>query len=371
MADVKISALSAVAAVDGAEEFAVNNGGVSEKVTTDQIAEYSRTYGTTISPAQITSDQDDYTPTGFSSAKIIRLDGDSGFRAITGFAAGVDGERKDFWIVGSYPIYIPQDHPDSSAANRVTGHPGDFIGLPGKRFSLTYDGTSSRWRIEGEYDLRKANSLTYEWSAGSVAGGDYGDVVPNNAGGGTSTALAATATLPAANQLSTSTSSSGAIGMYFAKSTVSFSAFAAAHIYAEAYISIPTLSTAGERYLAELQITSSASSSGEDNNSINLRYSDNVNGGEWELFSQDNTGTETVADTDIPVAAATLYRVALYIDKAKTEARVYINGTYAGRVTGTMPNSVACGAKALIVKSAGTTARQLNVHSFNAGAIYT
>lgn len=42
MADTKISALTAVSSVIGAQEFAVNDAGVSKKATADQIHDYAR-----------------------------------------------------------------------------------------------------------------------------------------------------------------------------------------------------------------------------------------------------------------------------------------------------------------------------------------
>jgi hypothetical protein len=56
-----------------------------------------------ISPSQITADQDNYAPTGWASAQIVRLDGDSSIRTITSMSAGYSGETKQIVNVGSYP----------------------------------------------------------------------------------------------------------------------------------------------------------------------------------------------------------------------------------------------------------------------------
>ena len=100
----------------------------------------------TITPSQITSDQDNYNPTGFDTARIIRISGDNGIRAITGFAAQDNGEEKLLINVGSYTIYLPGEHPDATAANRfISGL--DCMIYPREYVTIIYDGISSRWRI--------------------------------------------------------------------------------------------------------------------------------------------------------------------------------------------------------------------------------
>ena len=110
----------------------------------------------TISPSQITSDQDDYAPTGWDEAQIVRLDAGNSIPAITSFAATFDGDRKRLTNIGSYPFYIPGEHPDGTAANRVTGLPKDAVVMPGKGVVIEYDGTASRWRV---YDYADDNAM--------------------------------------------------------------------------------------------------------------------------------------------------------------------------------------------------------------------
>jgi hypothetical protein len=324
-----------------------------------------------ISPAQITADQDNYNPTGFLTSTMVRLDFDTGGRAITGFAAGTDGQRITLSNISANFGYYPGNHPDSSSGNRFL-HGKDFIHYPYSNIDVIYDSTSGGWRIIGEENTEGKTGLFYEWSAQSVSAGDNADAAFLVINSGTISGVSSTTSIPATGTISTASASNNGGAIYLIKTLTTYSAFASAHQYAEGYISIPTLSDGTETFTAELQITNAPSSASlEPNNTIGIRYSHSIAGGNWELFSQDNSGAEgTPDDLDVAVTANALYKLRIEIDKSKTEARAYINGAYVGRVTTNMPNSVVCGARVILLKSAGTTARTLNVHSFSAGAIY-
>jgi hypothetical protein len=326
----------------------------------------------TISPTQLAADADNYAPTGIGIASYVRISSDIGMRAITGIADSTAGTlEKTIINIGSYMLYFPMEHPDSDAAHRFTGNSGDFHLYPGKSCKILYDITSSRWRILDEENSEGKTGLFYEYNAGSTTAGDYGDVAFLAIGTGTVSANAATTSIPAAATFSTAASNAAGEVMHFIKGSFTFSAFGSAHNYAECFISIPTLSDGTETFTVELQITGTPNSTSlEPNNTVGIRYSHGIASGDWELFSQDNVGAESPDDLDIAVAANTTYKLGLWIDKARSETRAYINGNYVGRVTGNMPNAAACGARIILLKSAGSTARTLNVHSFSAGAIY-
>jgi hypothetical protein len=334
------------------------------------ITDYTGTSASVISPAQITSDQDNYNPTGFLTSTVVRLSGDNGIRAITGFAAGTDGQRVTLSNVGSFPLYYPPSHPDSSSGNQTLYYK-DFIHFPNTTVDLIYDDTGNGWRILGEDNREERAGIYYKWMPGESSLATHNELSFGGFSSGTHSATAATTALPACFQISSAGSSTAGFLLNFARGAGSITAFGSSHLWVEAWVSIPTLSTVTERFTLEIQFTNNHNSGSlENNNSVNLRYSDNINGGEWELFSQDNAGAESTADTNIPVVAATLYKVRIEMDKSKTEARAYINGAFVGRVTGSMPNSVVCSPNIIFLKSIGTTARQFNLHNFSAGAIY-
>lgn len=100
-----------------------------------------------ITPSQITSDQNNYNPTGLSFANVLRISSDT-TRAITGLAAQYSGDFLLLLNVGSYNITLSNESGSSSAANRFSI--GDTVLLaPGHGVVLWYDITSSRWRAVG------------------------------------------------------------------------------------------------------------------------------------------------------------------------------------------------------------------------------
>ena len=324
-----------------------------------------------ISPSQITSDQDDYAPTGWAKAQIVRISGDNGIRAITSFSATFDGDIKKLQNVGSFAIYIPGEHPDGTAANRVTTK-ADFYIFPGDAPEIMYSSTTSRWVIlSHQSDIRFQRAVLHDFKAASVSTGEHNQVLITASGTGTVSATAPTSALPNSHNISTYTSATAGGWVGFSKGSNTFSYFSSAHIFGEYLISIPTLSDGTNTFQATCQITNlMTSSTVTGNNSCGITYSNGVNSGKFQLYSQDNAGASTTADSGVTVAAGTLYKLRVEINKARDEIRYYINGAMVGRITANMPQADVCGSRAIILKSAGTTARNLYVHSMNAGAIY-
>lgn len=328
---------------------------------------------TYISPTQITSDQDNYNPTGFGAATHIRISGDNGIRAITSFVAPsavTDVYEKTLFNIGSYPVYMPGEHPDGTGANRISVDK-DYMLYPGQSCKLWYDLGSSRWRIVADYNMDRRANLYYSCVAGSQTAGDHNELSFSAIGTGTFTFTSSTGSVPAHFAMSTSTNAAWGYYALFPKGGSTFASFGNAHIFTEAFMQVEDLSDGTNTYTTELQLAEvTASSTLENNNMIGIRYSNGINSGKWELFSQSNSGTESVADLGVTVAADTRYKLRIEMDQARSEARAYVNNVYAGRVTATLPNATAAGARIIHLKSAGSTARVLKIHSFSAGAIY-
>ncbi len=97
------------------------------------------------SPAQITSNVNDYAPTGFATASVLRLQSDVP-RTITGLAGGVAGRMVWLTNVGSQTITLATESASSTAANRFAFGALGFDLPAGGSLSIWYDTTSSRWR---------------------------------------------------------------------------------------------------------------------------------------------------------------------------------------------------------------------------------
>lgn len=110
-----------------------------------------------ISPAAISSDQNDYNPTGLSTADVLRLSS-TGQYLITGLQGGSDGRIITINNIGTNNIILINDSAFSSAANRFLFGYGvggiDYNLSPNTSIMLQYDSTSQRWR---GYDLSAAS----------------------------------------------------------------------------------------------------------------------------------------------------------------------------------------------------------------------
>jgi len=100
----------------------------------------------TISPSQITANQNNYSPTDWSTATHVRLNTDAS-RDITGFSATADMLLKVIINVGSNDLVLKHEDSNSDAANRIlVPSAADLTLEAGDAVNLYYDPTSSRWR---------------------------------------------------------------------------------------------------------------------------------------------------------------------------------------------------------------------------------
>lgn len=326
-----------------------------------------------VTPTQITSDQDDYAPTGWESADVIMLSADDSIPAITSFKAGKNGEQKILYNNGSTPLYIPGEHPDGTAANRVIA-PQDLFLAPKSSISLIYDGTNSRW-----WASRNANTLdsqikgySYRYIPGTSTSGDIYDVTFILSGSGaTRTTTAATSTVPCALDCQTGSTSSGVSILAFPKTITQIGYIGFCHMYMGGTISLPVLSDSSNTYTFEMALaTANNSVTIQENNTLGVIYTHGTNSGKFQAYCKDGSST-TPADTGITVAANTLYNIWFAIDKARTEARFYINGAFVCRITGNIPAASTKTGRVGIFKSVGATNTRLYVHQAHCGLIFT
>lgn len=100
-----------------------------------------------ISPSQITADQNDYNPTGLSTASVLRLNTNAS-RNITGLAGGADGRILLIHNIGTTDLVLKDENVGSVAANRLALAADVTLGAD-QSAMIQYDATSTRWRLIG------------------------------------------------------------------------------------------------------------------------------------------------------------------------------------------------------------------------------
>lgn len=329
----------------------------------------------TISPPQITADQDNYAPTGWDTADVVRLDFDTNGRAITGFVAWTNGRAKTLLNISGNYGYIPCEHPDSTAANRVVGS-CDHIIAPYHALVIEYDDTTDRVRVvsntfnPASLGIGLVRGIYYHQSGASVTAADWGDFA-FAASSGSLTTVNASSTTPGGWSLSTGTTTTGGISVYFAKNLVNVGFWGSSHIIASFLVRVPTLSDGANTFSVSVGMIPTPTSTTIDvNNACHFKYSHGLNSGKWLAVNRNTSGTETTVDTGVTVSTTVPDLLTVCVDKALSEARYYINGVLVATITGSMPSAVAIGPRALILKSAGTTARTLALSTFMYSGVY-
>lgn len=113
-----------------------------------------------ISPTSFGTAQDNYNPTGLSTAAIIRQDVSTNVN-ITGLSGGSSGRIIEFWNISTFLIILTHQSTNSTAANRFIAPNNDVSGfaiMPGAKCRLAYDSTTSRWRVDGGGGVNQVTS---------------------------------------------------------------------------------------------------------------------------------------------------------------------------------------------------------------------
>jgi hypothetical protein len=120
-----------------------------------------------ISPAQITSNQNDYSPTGLSAAAVLRLSSDAS-RDITGLAGGAAGRILVLINIGGFNIRLRHLNGSSAAGNQFKiGY--DLTVLPDQGVIIQYDATSTKWRLVQTKGIIKDDGLNVGIGTGATA----------------------------------------------------------------------------------------------------------------------------------------------------------------------------------------------------------
>lgn len=120
-------------------------GALIQKLVSGELSGQFVTSGV-ISPSQITSDQTDYNPASLSTSTVLRLNTDAA-RSIRSLAGGSAGRNLTIQNVGSFNITLLSEYTSGTTAGMRFSLASDAVIKPNGSVMLTYDGTSSRWRL--------------------------------------------------------------------------------------------------------------------------------------------------------------------------------------------------------------------------------
>lgn len=128
----------------------------------------------------------------------------------------------------------------------------------------------------------------------------------------------------------------------------------------ETRLYLPVLSSATDRFITEFGW--SDSNSGAANRYLQIAYSDNLNGGKFEIQYSNGT-TSGVFDSGIPVVANNWYKLAIVVNPAASQVQFFINGSVIFTATTSIPSgsSLPVGLRCKTRKTAvaGTATRQV------------
>lgn len=178
--------------------------------------------------------------------------------------------------------------------------------------------------------------------------------------GGTSVTANSEAGTPGIHQVGTSTGATNT--RYMHRGLTGFLAGGGRAI-CEWRVRIPTLSNGTETFTLKIGLHDSVSSAPVDG--LWFEYTDSVNSGQWQVKGSSNSTATTTNTTSAP-AANTWYRLKIDINAAGTSAEFYVDGVSVGTVASNIPTGSGrvFGPNAGISKSAGTTARTLDLDFF-------
>ena len=315
----------------------------------------------TISPATLTADQNDWAPTGIATATDVRVSGDASFREITGLTTGAAGRKICLHIVGSNPVGFLPKHTGSAAANRFN-FPYPILVYPGNSIKFRYDDVDAVWTLEAAPNQPNDSRVNYyEMNPGSITAADHNTWASTLVGGTWATQLAL-ATLPSSGwALGTAAVATGASTISAPKTAAVAGYFSTGWVTYTARVNLSAVSDGTNRYTAGIRIGAGVTTAGHAvNNSIGIRYVDNVNSGRWQAYTRNAAGTESVLDSGVAAGTAPI-SLTVQVNYLATKARFYVNGAYVGEITTNVPNAVTWGFSASILKSVGTTARTMSI----------
>jgi hypothetical protein len=343
----------------------MTDGGANSSLTIAALSEKFVTGGI-ISPAQLTGNQHDWSPTGLSTASVIRLSTDATFRIITGLDGGEPGRRITLMNVGSYTVMLKDESASSSSGNRFSFDAQDWFILPGRSVELMYDATAAVWRTLSAFDFSSDYVLAAQYRhgvIGTTATGTNGDYFVKANFGGSGSGLGGAPWGQSAISTSTSATGRGSIG---AAANALVRSTNNTYLRYATLVSVETLSDGTNTYKLRCGWMDASNPTGEPSNGVYFRYTHGTNSGNWQFVAR-ASGTETVINTGTAplTGTSTMQSLIVAVSPNGSACEGYIDGVSVGVTTTNIPTSANMGYYSQIEKTVGTAARTLYLAGAN------
>lgn len=323
--------------------------------------------GGTTSPAQITSDQDDYAGCLVTTTSQCRVNTDTTVRYIKGLAGGVARATVQLCNTGATTILLPDqgdNQASTTAANRF-----DFAGntvplFPSDCLLVQYDGTSSRWRglnfnakvVPPPNQGISVQAVLADLSIIATGYTNVGNVTHAPAIlqlVGTSGAASQNPAIgfPGLMQLATGTNAAGSAA-WLGPSLMHGNNW---YFVYEGTLTVSAVSDGTDTYSVFFGMKSGAT------DGVWLSYTHSANSGKWVLNCVNNSSATTTNTTSNAIVAGTYQRLKIKVNPAGTLAEAFENGTSIGTCNANIPTSRQSQFRMQILKSLGTTSRAINV----------
>ena len=223
---------------------------------------------------------------------------------------------------------------------------------------LTYNGTAWAPATPAGGSAFDPATKSETWSDFLGANAQPWTTLTNGTGASTSFSNSGGAPNPGVISLSTGTTSTGraAVGSNNQDALVLGTY---AHTFSTAVLLFTNVSTATERFIVEAGFLDALNGPTEG---VYFRYSDNINGGNWECVCSSG-GSSTTVDSGTAVADTVWYRFDIEVNAAASSVVFKLNGSTVATITTNIPSGTGERVGVLVSnrKTVGTTARQTRV----------
>jgi SO2946-like, C-terminal domain len=331
--------------------------------------ELTRLITKTVTPTSISSQQNDYRPSGINDADTLRVSGDTSHRLITGLikrnannmSSIDDGAEITLRNVGANTLLLCDELSTpalSSTANNRFKFNRDVPLFPFRSIDLVYDGTLLRWIPKIDLGMvTPPPRLGYAYVNHGFRNSSDALVQLTAASGGaiSETNQSNVVDRPGLLEWSTGTSATGSGSM----TTGNPNALMLGNFWYWKYdmiFRILTLSSAGMAYTLRIGFIDSITA--ESTDGVFLRYTHAANSGKFQAVSRsNNVEAGSASDTGITAEVNNYHRFTVNVFPAGNLADFYIDGTLIGSQSTNIPTAATRGVGAgfMFIKTAGIT----------------